>query len=193
MRLYTEKQIRSRIEAAVADAVAPLLKRIAKLEEENARLKKNSSNSSKPPSSDIVKPPKGTGKSPKGKKKRKRGGQHGHPRHERKAFSPEDVTVDRRSRPPPLTGPRPPFKWPAVHGSPLQRRSPKDRPRCRLCSGSGSSSEAATRPITMPPLRFVGALFADFLNCRSALHSAPSNGAMSLCHPNVFRLVNRSL
>jgi transposase len=93
MRLYTEKQLQARTEAAVADAVAPLLARIAKLEEENARLKKNSSNSSKPPSSDIVKPPKGTGKNPKGKKKRKRGGQHGHPRHERKAFSPEEVTV----------------------------------------------------------------------------------------------------
>ena len=110
MRLYTEKQIWSRIEAAVADAVAPLLARIAKLEEENARLKKNSSNSSKPPSSDIVKPPKGTGKSPKGKKKRKRGGQHGHPRHERKAFSPEEVTV----RHPEFTLDLDPAEWEAL-------------------------------------------------------------------------------
>lgn len=46
-----------------------------------------------PPSSDIVKPPKGTGKNPKGRKARKRGGQHGHPRHERQAFGPEEVTV----------------------------------------------------------------------------------------------------
>lgn len=100
MRLYTDKQLQTRIEAAVADAVAPLLARIAqlaeenaRLAEENARLKKNSSNSSKPPSSDIVKPPKGTGKNPKGRKARKRGGQHGHPRHERQAFGPEEVTV----------------------------------------------------------------------------------------------------
>ena len=93
MKLYTEEELQSHIAAAVADAVAPLLAQIAKLEEEIARLKKNSSNSSKPPSSDIVKPPKGTGKNPKGGKKRKRGGQRGHPRHERKAFSPEEVTV----------------------------------------------------------------------------------------------------
>jgi transposase len=89
MSFYTEKQLQLRIEAAIA----PLLERIAALEQENARLRKNSSNSSKPPSSDIVKPPKGTGKNLKGKKKRKRGGQKGHPRHERKAFSPEEVTV----------------------------------------------------------------------------------------------------
>ena len=93
MRLYTQKQLQSRIDAAVSSAIAPLLERIEQLEQENARLKKNSSNSSKPPSSDIVKPPKGAGKNLKGKKKRKRGGQHGHPRHERKAFSPEEVTV----------------------------------------------------------------------------------------------------
>jgi len=90
MKGYTEKQIQARIEAAVAAAVAPLLKRIEELEETNAKLKKNSSNSSKPPSSDIVKPPKKTGK---GSKKRKRGGQKGHPRHQRRAFTEEEVTV----------------------------------------------------------------------------------------------------
>ena len=89
MRFYTEKQLQARIEAAMA----PLLEKIAALEQKIARLEKNSSNSSKPPSSDIVKPPKGTGKNSKGKRKRKHGGQHGHPRHERKAFSPEEVTV----------------------------------------------------------------------------------------------------
>lgn len=91
MRVYTEKQIQARIEAAVAAAIAPLLKRIEELEETNAKLKKNSSNSSKPPSSDIVKPPKQTGKG--SKKKGKRGGQKGHPRHQRQAFSEEEVTV----------------------------------------------------------------------------------------------------
>lgn len=110
MMLYTKKQLQALLDAAVADAVAPLLERIAKLEEENARLKKNSSNSSKPPSSDIVKPPKGTGKNLKGKKKRKSGGQPGHPRHERKAFRPEDVTV----RHPEFTLALDPAEWEAL-------------------------------------------------------------------------------
>lgn len=110
MRLYTRKQLKAHIEAAVAAAVAPLQDRIAVLEQENARLKKNSSNSSKPPSSDIVKPPKGTGKNPKAKKKRKRGGQHGHPRHERKAFSPEEITV----RHPEFTLDLDPAEWEAL-------------------------------------------------------------------------------
>jgi transposase len=56
-----------------------------------AAAKKNSSNSSKPPSSDIVKkatPPAKDGE------KRKRGGQPGHPRHERTPF-PDDQAHDR--------------------------------------------------------------------------------------------------
>lgn len=72
-KLYTEKQVQSRIDAAVAEAVAkttaPLLKKIAELEQKIARLEKNSSNSSKPPSSDIVKPPK-TGATRKRRKRR---------------------------------------------------------------------------------------------------------------------------
>jgi len=91
MKLYTEKQIQDIVDAAVAAAVAPLLTRIAELEETITKLKKNSSNSSKPPSSDIVKPPQKTGKG--SKKKRKRGGQKGHPRHQRRAFTEEEVTV----------------------------------------------------------------------------------------------------
>ena len=70
-----------------------LQKRVEELERKVARLSKNSSNSSKPPSSDIVKPPKNTGKSSKGKKKRKQGGQKGHPRHQRKSFTEEEITV----------------------------------------------------------------------------------------------------
>lgn len=85
MRFYTEKQLQARIEAAIA----PLLERIAALEQENARLKKNSSNSSKPPSSDIVKPPKKTVKRKKGK--RRKGAQPGHPRHERAPFTEEEI------------------------------------------------------------------------------------------------------
>jgi len=91
MKVYTEKQIQARIDAEVSRAIAPLLKRIEELEETIAKLKKNSSNSSKPPSSDIVKPPKQMGKG--SKKKGKRGGQTGHPRHQRQAFTEEEVTV----------------------------------------------------------------------------------------------------
>ncbi len=47
------------VKRLIAQAMAPLHKRIAELEAEVARLKKNSSNSSKPPSSDITKPPQG--------------------------------------------------------------------------------------------------------------------------------------
>lgn len=64
--------------------------RVGELEAQLAVAKKNSSNSSKPPSSDIIKPPKPA--PPKGKK-RKRGGQSGHPRHERKPFPPEQVDL----------------------------------------------------------------------------------------------------
>ena len=66
-RSYRETEV----QRLIAQAVAPLVARIAaqdqqiaalkaentQLREEAARFKKNSSNSSKPPSSDIVKPP----------------------------------------------------------------------------------------------------------------------------------------
>jgi hypothetical protein len=68
---------------------AVLEARIAELEARLARLEKNSSNSSKPPSSDIVKPASAAGK--KRGSRRKRGAQPGHPKHERKAFSPEEI------------------------------------------------------------------------------------------------------
>ena len=69
--------------------IVRLEKRIAELEAEVARLRKDSSSSSKPPSSDIVKPPKPPAST--GAVKRKRGGQPGHPRHERPAFAPDQV------------------------------------------------------------------------------------------------------
>jgi transposase len=72
--------------------LAAALERIAFLESELAKARKNSSNSSKPPSSDIVKPPAQRAKRMRGKK-RKRGGQPGHPRHERSPFPPEEVDV----------------------------------------------------------------------------------------------------
>src|SRR5580704_9858088 len=66
-----------------------LLNRIAELEAQLAAARKHSGNSSKPPSSDIVKPPK---PQPNGTdQKRRRGGQPGHPPHERPAFAPEQI------------------------------------------------------------------------------------------------------
>ena len=88
------------VKQLIAEAIAPLLARIVKLETENtalkaevARLKKNSSNSSKPPSSDIVKPPKPPALHGG---KRKIGGQPGHAKHEREPFPAEriDRTID---------------------------------------------------------------------------------------------------
>jgi transposase len=63
--------------------------RIAELEAQLAAARKHSGNSSKPPSSDIVKPPKGGPAEPG--RKRRRGGQLGHPRHERPAFPSEQI------------------------------------------------------------------------------------------------------
>jgi len=64
---------------------------IKSLQTELAKTRKDSSTSSKPPSSDIVKPKKE--KPTKKGKKRKRGGQPGHPKHDRPAFRPEEVTT----------------------------------------------------------------------------------------------------
>lgn len=68
--------------------IVELRARLADLEAKLAKAQKNSTNSSKPPSSDIVKKPKDK---PKNGKKRKRGGQPGHPRHERPAFADDRV------------------------------------------------------------------------------------------------------
>src|SRR5581483_5634615 len=74
--------------------------RIAELEAQLAKAQKHSGNSSKPPSSDIVKPAPNNVPLPKGQKRR-RGGQPGHPRHERPAFTPDQLTA-----PPPRIHPR---------------------------------------------------------------------------------------
>ena len=80
------------LEAQLAEA----LKLIAVLQ---ARLGLNSSNSSKPPSSDPpTTGPKTTKKRDKGRR-RKRGGQKGHPRHQRAMVRPEDVTRTVEHRP----------------------------------------------------------------------------------------------
>ncbi len=63
---------------------------VARLQEQLAAARKTSSTSSKPPSSDIVKPPPPP--PPPGQDKRQRGGQPGHPKHERALFPEELVT-----------------------------------------------------------------------------------------------------
>jgi len=60
---------------------------VAQLQSQLAKARKDSSNSSKPPSSDLVKPPKPA--PPDGADKRQRGGQPGHPHHQRPLLPPE--------------------------------------------------------------------------------------------------------
>jgi transposase len=64
---------------------------VDRLEKQLAAARKDSSTSSKPPSSDIVKPPPPA--PPPGQDKRQRGGQPGHPKHERALFPPEALTA----------------------------------------------------------------------------------------------------
>lgn len=77
-----------------------LKSRVEQLEAELAKARKNSGNSSKPPSSDITSPPKskaGSTTAKRGQKrkgaKRKRGGQPGHPKHERPLFDPDEIDI----------------------------------------------------------------------------------------------------
>jgi len=76
-----------RLEKRVAQLEADL----AKVMDELAKAKKNSSNSSKPPSGDIVNPAPKSAPPNTQAQKRKRGGQPGHPRHQRTAFQPDEI------------------------------------------------------------------------------------------------------
>jgi transposase len=75
--------------AALQAQVEVLTATVAQLQEELAHARKDSSTSSKPPSSDMVKPAKQP--PPPGQAKRQRGGQPGHPPHQRQLFPPELV------------------------------------------------------------------------------------------------------
>jgi transposase len=72
---------------ALQAQVQELQQELARTLEQLAKARKDSSTSSKPPSTDLVKPPKPT--PPDGTSKRRRGGQPGHPRHQRQPFPPE--------------------------------------------------------------------------------------------------------
>jgi transposase len=78
--------------AELEKQLAAALARIEDLERQLAAARKDSSTSSKPPSSDIVKPPRPlTASRTRRRTKPRRGGQPGHPRHERSPFPPEKV------------------------------------------------------------------------------------------------------
>ena len=78
--------------AELEKQLAAALARIEDLERQLAAARKDSSTSSKPPSSDIVKPPRPLTKSrTRRRTKPRRGGQPGHPRHERSPFPAEKV------------------------------------------------------------------------------------------------------
>ena len=79
--------------AKYAERIAELEERLSKLEAELAKAKKHSGNSSKPPSSDIVNAGKDKKKRKKGAGTRKRGGQPGHPRHDRTPFAADQIDV----------------------------------------------------------------------------------------------------
>jgi transposase len=82
-----------RLQAQVDDlttTVAKLQAALAQVQAQLAAARKNSATSSKPPSSDIVKPPKTP---PTVLDKRSRGGQPGHPKHERPLAPPELLTT----------------------------------------------------------------------------------------------------
>jgi transposase len=82
-------RLQAQVDALTA-TVAQLQAALARVQAQLAAARKDSSTSSKPPSSDIVKPPK----TPlPGQEKRRRGGQPGHPKHERALLPPELLTT----------------------------------------------------------------------------------------------------
>ena len=74
------------------EQVVALQHKVKEQESKIAELSKNSSNSSKPPSSDDITKPKNNKSAGRRKKGRKIGAQPGHPKHERPAYPPEDIT-----------------------------------------------------------------------------------------------------
>src|SRR5436305_7822197 len=84
------ERLQGQVQALTA-TVADLQATLAQVQAQLAAARKDSSTSSKPPSSDIVKPPKPP--PPQGQDKRQRGGQPGHPKHQRLLAPPELLTA----------------------------------------------------------------------------------------------------
>jgi transposase len=82
------QRLQAQVEALSA-TVAQRQASLAPLQGQLAAARQDSSTSSKPPSSDLVKPPPPP--PPAGQDKRQRGGQPGHPKHERALFPTEQV------------------------------------------------------------------------------------------------------
>jgi transposase len=82
------QQLQQQLNELQARFVA-LQETVLQLQEQLAQARKNSSTSSKPPSSDIVQPPKPP--PPEGTSTRHRGGQPGHPHHQRALVPPEQI------------------------------------------------------------------------------------------------------
>lgn len=82
----------SDVREAILELVRVFEQRIARLE---ARLGQNSSNSSRPPSSDGPRVKRGVPRPPS---RRKRGGQKGHPEHERVILPPDEIIDHKPSR-----------------------------------------------------------------------------------------------
>jgi transposase len=84
------ERLQAQVEALTA-TVAQLQATLAQVQAQLAAARKDSSTSSKPPSSDLVKPPKPA--PPPGQDRRPRGGQPGHPKHQRPLVPPELLTT----------------------------------------------------------------------------------------------------
>lgn len=135
-----------------------LVQRVEQLEAENrdlkARLRRNSTNSSQPPSTD---PPNHKRKPPEPKSGRKRGGQPGHPRHERPLVPPEQVDEFIDCRPPrcaacdaPLAGDDPePLRRQVAELPPIQPYVSEYRLHtltCRHCGGRTTGTQPPGSP-----------------------------------------------
>jgi transposase len=144
--------------------VAELTSRVRQLEDEIARLKKNSSNSSKPPSSDIVKPK--PAKRTRRNVKRKRGGQHGHRKHVRPDFTPEQVDEIVAYELPETAGLQPLDDWRVIQQVALVERPfvvTEHRARRYRCRRTGRT---VTAPL--PPAVVRGGLLGPRLSALAA-------------------------
>jgi transposase len=136
------------VRQAISALVVSFERRIARLE---ARLGQDSSNSSRPPSSDGPRVKRGVPRTPSG---RRRGGQEGHPKHERVILPPDEVVDHKPTRcghcDHPLDGDDPePVIDQVIELPPVMRHVIHHRrhtlacPRCQARTTAGSVPEAA--------------------------------------------------